>query len=329
LHTAVVPDRCPGVLRLHEAADGWLARVRVPGGRIAPEGLEAIAAVALRGNGIIELTSRASVQVRGLDAGDGDACAGHLAPAGLLPAPSHERARNILASPVAGRHPASTVDADAVVRSLDAAICADPELAQLSGRFLFAVLDGSPTLDVRRAGAIVRPGDRIDDAVAAARRTLGAGTTPTSERAVAASGRSELTPGALIQRDGRSAITATVPLARLDPAAATALASIARRNRTDVRIAAERTVTLVDIDPAQTAAVTSELVALGLVAERSGWDGLTACAGLGACRKAELDVRALAAMRSRRRSPADPPEHWAACSRGCGRPADAVLRGAR
>ena len=34
----IAPDRCPGVLTLHETADGRLARVRLPGGRIDARG---------------------------------------------------------------------------------------------------------------------------------------------------------------------------------------------------------------------------------------------------------------------------------------------------
>jgi hypothetical protein len=50
----------------------------------------------------------------------------------------------------------------------------------------------------------------------------------------------------------------------------------------------------------------------------SGWVAVTACAGLGRCPKARLDVRAAAAARARARGPGAPAEHWAACERRCG-----------
>ena len=51
--------------------------------------------------------------------------------------------RNILASPVAGRHPRSVAAVDDLVTELDQTLCTVPALAELSGRFLFAVDDGS------------------------------------------------------------------------------------------------------------------------------------------------------------------------------------------
>ena len=56
------------MLALHEAADGWLARVRVPGGRLPASALLALAAIAEElGNGLVDLTARANLQLRGLD----------------------------------------------------------------------------------------------------------------------------------------------------------------------------------------------------------------------------------------------------------------------
>ena len=60
----------------------------------------------------------------------------------MLPSPTHELVRNIAASPLTGLTQ-QRPDVRSLVAELDAAICAEPELADLPGRFLFAVDDGS------------------------------------------------------------------------------------------------------------------------------------------------------------------------------------------
>lgn len=93
-------DACPGALRLHPADDGFLARVRIPGGLLGAAQAAALADAADRfGDGHLELTSRGNVQLRGLSDGCGARLAELLDTAGLLPAPGHERIRNIVATP--------------------------------------------------------------------------------------------------------------------------------------------------------------------------------------------------------------------------------------
>ncbi|RZT85390.1 precorrin-3B synthase [Pseudonocardia sediminis] len=134
-------DACPGVLSPHDAADGALARIRLPGGVVTAAQLHAVADVAdSLGDGAVHLTSRGNLQLRGLDRDD-PALVRALAGAGLLPSFAHEKVRNVLASPASGIT-GGLADVRGLAGALDRALCARPGLAQLPGRFLFAIDDG-------------------------------------------------------------------------------------------------------------------------------------------------------------------------------------------
>ncbi|MEU7629700.1 precorrin-3B synthase [Nocardia sp. NPDC049220] len=138
--TRPVADSCPGVLRLHDAADGPLARIRVPGGRVEPVQWQVLAQAAHDlGDGNIELTSRGNVQLRRI--GDAEALWARLENVGLLPSHTHERVRNIIASPLSGRV-GGVADVRGLVRALDTELMAAPRLADLPGRVLFTLDDG-------------------------------------------------------------------------------------------------------------------------------------------------------------------------------------------
>ena len=96
-------DRCPGVLRPHLAADGAMVRIRIPGGQTTGAALDRLGELAQSyGNGLLQLTSRGSVQIRGLPEVLPDLLADGIAAAGFLPSPSHDRVRNIVATPLTG-----------------------------------------------------------------------------------------------------------------------------------------------------------------------------------------------------------------------------------
>lgn len=145
-------DACPGVLRPWIADDGALVRVRLPGGMVATEALAALLKVALRhGDGAVYLTSRANVQVRALAHTDGrldEKAVRAVVATGLVPSTTHERVRNIMASPLTGRA-GGRADLRPVVAALDVRLRAEPRLTALGGRFLFVLDDGRGDLVAR------------------------------------------------------------------------------------------------------------------------------------------------------------------------------------
>ncbi|MEU7035581.1 cobalamin biosynthesis protein CobG [Streptomyces sp. NPDC046237] len=136
-------DACPGALRLHPADDGGLARLRLPAGLLMLHQVDVLASAAESlGDGRVTVTSRGNVELRGLGGGCGAELADRLTEAGLLPSATHERVRNIVASPTAGLDGLGHADVQLWARELDALLCAEPWTAALSGRFLFALDDG-------------------------------------------------------------------------------------------------------------------------------------------------------------------------------------------
>ncbi|SDO89349.1 precorrin-3B synthase [Klenkia soli] len=147
-------DACPGAVQTHRAADGQLARVRVPGGLLSADQVRVLAACAAElADGALELTSRGNLQLRGLADHAPPELARRLSAAGLLPSEAHETARNVVASVLSGRTDDGLLDVRPVVRAFDAGLVADPVLAALPGRFLVTVDDGRG--DVHGLGADV------------------------------------------------------------------------------------------------------------------------------------------------------------------------------
>ena len=96
-------DACPGILTLHPARDGHVARIRLPGGYVRRAQWAALAALAADfGDGCLDLTARGNVQLRGLQPTAAAELAGRAARAGLLPSGAHDRSRNMTASPLSG-----------------------------------------------------------------------------------------------------------------------------------------------------------------------------------------------------------------------------------
>jgi precorrin-3B synthase len=133
------------VFRPWPADDGGLVRLRLIGGRLTGTSLGALAGVARTyGDGAVHLTRRANLQLRAMPMTDGgldSEVVDAIAATRLLPSRSHELVRNVMVSPQTGLAGGRT-DLWPVADELDTLLCADPDLARLPGRFLFALDDG-------------------------------------------------------------------------------------------------------------------------------------------------------------------------------------------
>lgn len=134
---------CPGALTPMQTGDGWLIRVRPRAGRYSMAQLEAVASAAQRcGNGQIDLTNRANLQIRGLSAATVSRAQTIIADAGLIDDdPAHEALRNIIVSPLSGLDPDAR-DVRQLAADLEVALAHTTTLTALPGKFGFAIDGG-------------------------------------------------------------------------------------------------------------------------------------------------------------------------------------------
>jgi precorrin-3B synthase len=152
---------CPGALRPMQSGDGLVVRLRPPLGRLSPTQAKAIAEAAkTHGNGIIDLSARANLQLRGVSEASHPRLIDDLRAQGLIdPDIETETLRNLIVTPF---HDAQTT---ALAGTLTVALARMPKLP---GKFGFA-LDTGPrpvlsqaSVDIRversqNGGLILRP----------------------------------------------------------------------------------------------------------------------------------------------------------------------------
>ncbi len=354
MNRATDADACPGTLQTHQAADGELARIRLPGGMITAAQLEAVARAASDfGSSAIELTSRGNVQIRALR--DAGSVAGLLCEVGLLPSVTHERVRNIVASPLSGRH-GGRCDVRDLVVALDSAVQHDPQLSRLPGRFLFGIDDGRGdvsglgtdagihALDESTAALLLAGHDtgvRLDlsevvaGLVTVARQfiqrrgkswrvaelndplTVLGGLVPTASAGATWPTSTRPPVGWIAQDDGRVTLGAAVPLGVLDAESARYLAAV----DAPMAITPWRSVLLFDLDEGTADVALRVLAPRGLVFDdNSPWLSLSACTGSPGCERSAADVRADAAAAVTEAATGH--RHFVGCERACGSPGD-------
>ncbi len=342
-------DRCPGVLRPHLAADGAVVRVRVPGGQTTGSALGRLSRIAQQfGSGDLQLTSRSSLQIRGLPDPVPTGFVHAVQRAGFLPSDTHERVRNIVGSPLTGITGGAT-DIRPLIASLDAGLCAEPRLASLPTRFLFAVDDGRG--DVTAApfdlgyravdhdygwvllggaeqGLLVPAGDAVPTLLELAHRFLTASqkldhvwhirdlahwaTTIPGVRAVLLPPRVTANPLGAVA----GAASVQVPLALLTPAQAATVEACASGS---VVITPSRGLVL-----SGAARRLPQLAAVGLVHNpASPWSVISACVGAPSCASSLINTRAYATALAQSGSSPLRRTHISGCERRCGAPTGA------
>jgi precorrin-3B synthase len=328
---------CPTVYAPMRSGDGLLVRVKPPCGRLRPAQARALAAAAARdGNGVIELTNRGNLQVRGLTEASVARFAAAMVACGLAVAdPAAERRRNVALVPLAD---ARTL---AVAAELERRLAGDAALASLPGKFGFTVALPGAGGDVRlhpiEGGWLVWP-EGAARAVPTAEPAADALRLAHAFLAVAAgSGRMcAADTGAVLAAAGLHATEAVpalspppvigplpggfgvgLPFGAADAAALAALAELGTLHLTPWRA-------VIVESPSLPVGGEEVLRTLGLILDPADPRlALHACAGFPSCASAHAETRADAARLAALRPGIA--AHLSGCAKGCAHPGPSAI----
>jgi precorrin-3B synthase len=347
MNAAVPRGWCPTLTQPMRSGDGLLVRVKPPGAVVTAAAARVLArAAAQDGNGTIELTNRASLQVRGLSVETVPRFVAAMVAARLAHGdPEVEHRRMVVASPLAGDDPGVSRHAAAVAADIEAMLARETRLAALPSKFGFLV-DGGGVLPVGAASADIRvtlDGDACmvtadgaqlgftcepaDAAAVVARMALDfidypAGSPRRMRDLATASTRSVPAPNAVgwlsYRSSGRGAFGVGLPFGVADPTTLVSLADASERfGDGTLRVTPWRALAIPGVTEPD--AVGETIATLGLIATPNDPRvRMFACPGQPACASATVATRAdamqLAALGFAGTL------HVAGCAKGCAHP---------
>lgn len=154
---------CPTAYRPMESGDGLIIRAHTPRACLTLAQLRATARIARAyGNGLIDLTQRAQIQIRGLSPKTYAAALPELAAADLLaPDTRSERRPHVIAWPLAALTSCGGVSVETFASALAASVAEVDALLELPPKFLF-VVEGGDGATMPELGADIRFTPTID-----------------------------------------------------------------------------------------------------------------------------------------------------------------------
>lgn len=326
---------CPSLAAPMETGDGLL--LRAPAGWWDRATVLALAGAARQfGNGVVEITARGSVQLRGLRADTAAVCAEALLAIGIADAPP------VLVGPLAGRDPLEHADPRPIAAAIAAgwpaglapktsvvvdgggtlhldAVPADLRLVAVEGGDWLLGLGGTTTRWLARL-----PGEAAAEAALAKLRRLG----PRRAREIAVAGlRIDPPPRPPAEPIGwheAGALGVAGAFGTLDAATLIAFVQLLPADAL-LRPAPDRALLVLGLERGEGRALRAQAARLGLVADPDDpRRRIIACPGRPACASAEAETRGLAGELSA--LPWLPGQlHISGCAKGCAHPGPAPV----